>query len=210
MPILGADINISGHAALIYSINQEGNGLYSVELNCSTVITTYSIVITASRTNYEQKSVNFILIVEEFESTLDNLEPITPVTLSVNISMSLFYYEPGNSAQNYTGALIEGSTNLTSDYLVANVDYIYQDNLNGTYALILYTGDGTNFNETGQFSVYIHASRLYVKNASRKVDIFLNEKPPPFRARSFTQEFNDGDGNRSLARTAGDLPGMCG
>ena len=176
-PILGANINISGHGSLSYSIGEVGLGIYSIEFNASSIVTTYNIIVTASKTNHEQKSVSFTLIVDEFESTLDSLKAVTPKTLSENITYSLFYYEPGNPLQNYTGAILSVSLNLTSNFLVENIDFIYFDNLNGTYSLILYTGSGTNLNETGQYSVYVHASRTTIKNASRKIDIFLEAYP---------------------------------
>ncbi len=172
-PILGAKINLSGYGGLIYSITEEGTGIYSIELNSSSTASTYNIIVTASKASYEQKSVNFILIVDNYDSVLENLEAVTPKSLSENISLSLFYHEPGNILQNYTGAILSVSLNSTSDYLIENVDYIYFNNLNGTYNLIFYTGDGTEFNETGQNSIYVHATRLNVKNASLKVDLYL-------------------------------------
>ncbi len=173
-PITGATFNISGQGALPYSFQDLGTGLYILELNSSGVGATYDIVVTASKSNYEQKSLSLILIVGEHNSILETVNAPAPVTLSENVTMILLYYAPGNPAQNYTSALMEVSRTLTSDYLTVNTDYIYTLNPNGTYTLTIFTGAGTVFNTTGQYSVYIHASQIHVKNASRKIDLFLN------------------------------------
>ncbi len=173
-PILVATVSISGHGTLDYSIKEVGAGLYSIELNSSSTIETYNILVTINKTNYETKSLTFILSVDEFDSTLENLDAVTPKILSENITLRLFYHDPLDSTQNYTNALIKVSLNLSTNYLVESIDYISQDTLDGVYILTLYTGAGTSFNETGQYSIYAHASKIYVKNASRKVDLFLN------------------------------------
>ncbi|MHA1790937.1 MAG: hypothetical protein ACTSXT_17090, partial [Candidatus Helarchaeota archaeon] len=184
MPVLNANINISGHENLNYTIKEIGNGIYSIEINVSSIGKVYNIIITASATNFEQKSIAFILLVNIPESQLSYVSGQSEVNFRDNLTLTLIYSSPTDPNINYTGATIQISSKTYSNYWTLNVHYIVVDNLNGTYTLTIFTGESMKINESGQAVIYIHAQKTNVQNATLSYNIFVN----PIGARLTTNQ----------------------
>ncbi|MHA1271639.1 MAG: hypothetical protein ACTSPY_17740 [Candidatus Helarchaeota archaeon] len=173
-PILNAIITISGQETLNYTISEKGNGVYSITINTSIVENIYNIIITANLTNYQRKSVAFILLVNIPESELQYYSGNSEVYFRNNLTFKVLYCSPSNESDNFTGANIQISSEAYSDYWTENVHYIVIDNLNGTYTITIFTGESTKINGSGQAVIYIHASKSHVQNAILSYNIFVN------------------------------------
>ncbi|MHA1232923.1 MAG: hypothetical protein ACTSPQ_20040, partial [Candidatus Helarchaeota archaeon] len=173
-PILGASVNITGHENLEFTIDEKGNGIYSIEINSSSTSKVYNIIITLNKSGYEQKSVSIILSVNLKESTLQFVSGDSSVYLRDNLTILVFYTSPSDSNINYTGATIKLSSEIDSNYWTENVHFKYTDNLNGTYTITIYTGDLMKVNNSGQAIVHIHANKTNVQNAVLSFTFYVN------------------------------------
>ncbi|MHA1786263.1 MAG: hypothetical protein ACTSVE_13810 [Candidatus Helarchaeota archaeon] len=174
IPILGSSVNISGHENLDFTIHEEGNGLYSIEINASSIGKVYNIIITLNKTNYEQKSIAFILLVNTPDSTLQYVSGESTVNFRDNLTLLLLYASPSDTNVNYTGATIQISSEVYADYWIVNLHYSYVDNLNGTYTLTIFTGETRKINSSGQNVFHVHANKTNVQNATLSYTFYVN------------------------------------
>ncbi|MHA1252717.1 MAG: hypothetical protein ACTSRP_22210 [Candidatus Helarchaeota archaeon] len=158
-------VNLTDNSAGLYSRNFDtadlgGPGIYYLRIN-------------STKNGYIDSSIIIELNITA-KSVLDSLITPPPIELGNNLSAKLFYHMPGDNDYNYTGAIINISTSPNSGYLKEGVDYSYIDLSDGSYNITLFTGFTKQINRSGEFKIYVHASKEHIDSAIKEISLFID------------------------------------
>jgi hypothetical protein len=133
--ITDASWSITGYVAGYYSVQNNGDGTYTVTFFGNVTETTYYVSITFSRTNYTSQNQYYEITVRLIHTQSTGLADPVSAPWGDNVTITLTFNDTDHSYLGITGASISFSWQDN----IQGVDYWLYDNGDGSYTIILNT-----------------------------------------------------------------------
>ncbi len=182
-----------------FSINDLGNGLYTIELDLSyAALRVYKLRINASKINYELKTLTIIIEVKAIETEL----------ISPNYPRDFAEWGSNLTIQITFRTALE-SLGINNSILISNwTGNVVSELGNGLYQIVINASEGI-----GEYILEIIASKQYHVNKSILITIEVNAIETELLSSSYPREITEWGNNVSILvtfRTVPDLVGIDG